>query len=78
MECYGAVGEVRAVLMDLSKAFDCIPHDLLIAKLDAYGFSKEALKYIYSYLKGRKQGVKIDDIVSEFLEICSGVPQGLY
>ena len=73
LDCNLTVG---AVLMDLSKAFDCIPHDLLIAKLDAYGFSKEALIYIYSYLKGRKQGVKIDSIVSDFLEILSGVPQG--
>ena len=67
---------VGAVLMDLSKAFDCIPHDLLIAKLDAYGFSKTALIYIYSYLKGRKQGVKINNTLSELLEIISGVPQG--
>ena len=37
---------VGAVLMDLSKAFDCIPHDLLIAKLSAYGVSDEALDYI--------------------------------
>ena len=44
---------VRGVLMDLSKAFDCIPHDLLIAKFSAYGFAKTALKYIYSYLKKR-------------------------
>ncbi len=67
---------VGAVLMDLSKAFDCIPHDLLIAKLDAYGFSENALIYIYSYLKGRKQAVKIGNVISELLEILSGIPQG--
>ena len=49
-----AVGQnkiVGAVLRDLSKVFDCILHDLLIAKFDAYGFDKEALSLIYSYLK---------------------------
>jgi len=65
-----------AVLMDLSKAFDCIPHELLIAKLDAYGFDIDALKYIYSYLKGRRQCVKINSSHSKYRTILSGVPQG--
>ncbi len=67
---------VGAVLMDLSKAFDCIPHDLLIAKLHAYGFDENALVLIYSYLKRRKQSVRINNTYSSFQTILSGVPQG--
>ena len=67
---------VGSILMDLSKAFDCIPHDLLIAKLNAYGFEKSVLKYIYSYLKGRRQCVKINGTQSKFTTLLSGVPQG--
>ena len=52
---------VGTVLTDLSKAFDCIPHDLLIAKLAAYGLSEEVLMYIVSYLSNRKQCVRIND-----------------
>ena len=62
--------------MDLSKAFDCIPHDLLTAKLHAYGFNKRALSFLYSYLKPRKQSVKINDTESFFQILLSGVPQG--
>ena len=62
--------------MDLSKAFDCIPHDLIIAKLVAYGFKRETLRLIYSYLKGRKQCVKINNTYSDYNEIISGAPQG--
>ena len=67
---------VGAVLMDLSKAFDCVPHDLLIAKLGAYGFDKSALKYLYSYLKGRRQCVRINGNLSKYFTILAGVPQG--
>ena len=67
---------VGGLLMDLSKAFDCLPHELLIAKLEAYGFDKKTLHTFYSYLKNRKQAVNINGILSDFLEIISGVPQG--
>ncbi len=62
--------------MDLSKAFDCIPHDLLIAKMGAYGFETDTLVFFYSYLKRRKQNVKINNIFSTFQVLLSGVPQG--
>ena len=64
------------VLMDLSKAFDCIPHDLLIAKLHAYGLSFDTVTFLNSYLKDRKQNVKINNIFSAFQNILSGVPHG--
>ena len=67
---------VAAVLTDLSKAFDCIPHDLLIAKLSAYGLNSDSLCYIYSYLKDHKHCVQINKKQSEFDTITSGVPQG--
>ena len=63
-------------MMDLSKAFDCMSHNLLIAKLFAYGFSKDSLKLIYSYLKERNQRVKINADYSTWKEILDGVPQG--
>jgi len=67
---------VGAVLMDLSKAFDCVSHDLLIAKINAYGFSFDTLVFFSSYLKRRKQNVKIENIYSNFQIRLSGVPQG--
>ena len=47
-----------AILTDLSKAFDCLNHQLLIAKLEAYGFDKESQTYVYSYILTRKQRTK--------------------
>ena len=67
---------VGAVLMDLSKAFDCIPHDPIITKLLAYGFSENSLTFFYSYIKLPKQNVKINNTCSFFKELLSGVPQG--
>ena len=64
------------VLMDLSKASDYIPHDLIIAKLSAYGIERETLRLIYSYLKGRKQCVKINNNYRDYNEIISSVSQG--
>ena len=61
--------------MDLSKASDCIPDDLVIAKLAAYGFDKNMICYIYSYLKSRKQCVNVNNTKSTFGEIIPGVPQ---
>ena len=62
--------------MDLSKTFDCVPHDLIIAKLEAYGIERKTLRLIYSYLKGRKQCVKINNNYSDYNEIISALPQG--
>ena len=65
-----------ALLTDLSKAFDCLDHELLIAKLHAYGFSLPALRLINDYLSNRKQRTRIGNSFSDWCEIILGVPQG--
>ena len=67
---------VGALFMDLSKAADCLPHDLLIEKLEAYCFDIKTLNIFKSYLNQRKQFVNIDGPLSNILEILSGLPQG--
>ena len=69
-------GVFVALLTDLSKVFDCISHDLIIAKLEAYGFHIDALKLIHDYLSNRKQRVKVNDAYSSWKDIFYGVPQG--
>ena len=64
------------ILIDLSKAFDTINHDLLIAKLHIYGFSEESLKLINSYLTNKWQRTKLNTSFSKWIEIFLGVPQG--
>ena len=69
-------GVLGAALMDLSKVYDCIPHDLLIAKSSAYGFEDSATSLISDYLPKRYQRVKIGSAFSSYLEILRVVPQG--
>ena len=69
-------GYTGAILMNLSKAFDTINHELLMAKLYAYGFSKDALKLIHSYLSDRWQRAKINKSFSSWSALLKGVPQG--
>ena len=65
-----------ALLTDLSKAFDCLDHELLIAKLNAYGFSLPALRLIHDYLSHRKQRTRVNNSYSEWLAVIFVVPQG--
>ena len=69
-------GTFGALLTDLSKAFDCMTHDLLIAKLHAPNFDMNALNLIFDYLAKRKQRVKINSSFSSYLDIFQGVLQG--
>ena len=65
------------LLTDLSKAFDCLDHELLIAKLNAYGFRLPALRLINDYLSNRRQRTRIGNSFSDWFEVILGVPQGL-
>ena len=67
---------IVALSMDYSKAFDSLLHDILIAKMHAYGFEMSALKLIYSYLVDRAQTVKVKGERITECQIHSGVPQG--
>ena len=67
---------VGVIFMDLSKAFDTINHDLLLAKLKAYGFSHNALAFMLSYLKNRSHRVNINSNFSTWEEIIAGTLQG--
>ena len=69
-------GYSGAVLMDLSKAFDMLNHDLLLAKLYEYGFDKQTLRLIRSYLTNRLQRTKINHSFSSWKKLLKGVPQG--
>ena len=67
---------VGVVFMDLSKAFDTISHDLLLAKLKAYRFSHNVLAFMINYLKNRSHRANINSNFSTWEEVKAGVPQG--
>ena len=68
--------EFGALITDVSKALDCIDHNLLITKLSWYGVTPKSLKLIFSYLSNRTQGVRINNSYSRKSEIKYVVPQG--
>ena len=65
-----------AILMDLSKAFDCIPYELLIARMDANGFSENALTFSFFVPETKEKSIQITNTCSIFQLLLSGVPQG--
>ena len=71
-------GKAGAILTDISKAFDCLNHKLLLAKMDAYGFDKSALLFTQSYLHDRKQGTRVMVLIALGWNSCLESPRGLY
>ena len=74
-KCLNKSGVVGTVLMDLSKTYDCLPHDFLLAKLSAYDFDESVITLIAKYLSSRYQRVKIESTFSSYLEILRRVQQ---
>ena len=75
-KCKSSLDNAGAVLMDLSRAFDCLNLELVIAKLASYGFSKGALNLINSYLHEKRHRVKVNCSFSTWKKTSLGVPQG--
>ena len=69
-------GFVVSILMDLTKAYNCLPQDLLLAKLQAYGFSKESIRLFLRYLTNLTQRIEIGSTLSDWTNIVKGIPQG--
>ena len=67
---------IGIILMDLSKAYDCFPDDLVIAKFEAYGLRRDSLKLLLDYVEGRKQRVKIESSYSFCSDVKRDVPDG--
>ena len=72
----GHYGVLLTDLLKALKAFDCIMHDLLIAKLQAYGFDNDSLHFICNYLLDCEQRIKLESSFSTWSKIENGIPQG--
>ena len=68
-------GLVGTILMSLSKAYNFLPHDLLIVKLETYGIDKPSINLVNGYLRFRKQRRKIGSLHSDWTNVPRGVPQ---
>ena len=68
-------GALGALMTDLSKAFDCLHHELLVAKLDAYRFDIKSVKLIRQYLSRRKRRANVGNAYSSWKEIFYRIPQ---
>ena len=73
--CLDNSGVVGTILMSLSKASDCLPHELVLVKLHAYGVDIKSLKLLQDYLSNRTQRVKLDSTFSSWLKILLRVAQ---
>ena len=69
-------GFIGTILMDLSKVCDCLPHDLLIPKLGAYGLDRSSPRLLMDYFNSRKQRTKVGSSCSKWSEIKHRIPQG--
>ena len=67
---------IAAISMDLSKAFDCLPHNLLLLKLEAYGLTKQSLRLLKKLLRRKRAEGKVGGTYSEWSQLLKGVPQG--
>ena len=74
-KCLDKYEIVDTIILDLYKAFNCLPHELLAAKLEAYGSSGNVLKLMNNYLSNRMLRVKIESNYSTWKDIVRGVPQ---
>ena len=69
------INSIAAIPMDLSKAFDCLPHNLHLLKLEAYGLTKQSLKLLKNYLEERELRLKVGGTYSQWSQLLKGVPQ---
>jgi hypothetical protein len=67
---------VDLIFLDFAKAFDMVSHAGLLVKLKSFGFDDQLIKWMKSYLSGRRQRVVLGDVVSSWRDVLSGIPQG--
>ncbi len=68
---------IDLIFLYFAKAFDMVSHDGILFKLKFYGFSNKIIKFIHSFLKGRKQKVVLGDVESDWKDVLSGVPKAV-